>query len=62
MKSFIINKVILKLFVLIFFINQINGYNSDTNILKSCGPGERLEPNIFNPNGPYVCIPEGAVQ
>lgn len=62
MKSFITNKVVLKLFTLIFFISQINGYNSVTNILKSFGPGERLEPNVFNPQGPNVFVPEGAVQ
>ncbi|KJZ74124.1 hypothetical protein HIM_06573 [Hirsutella minnesotensis 3608] len=27
-----------------------------------CGPNERLESNAFNPSGPKVCIPEGAVQ
>ncbi|KJZ71024.1 hypothetical protein HIM_09585 [Hirsutella minnesotensis 3608] len=27
-----------------------------------CKPGERREPNVWNPSGPDVCIPEGAVQ
>jgi hypothetical protein len=27
-----------------------------------CPPGTRLEPNLFNPGSPDVCIPEGAVQ
>lgn len=48
MKSFITNKVVLKLFVLIFFINQINADKSYANQPKDCGPD--------------VCVPNGAVQ
>lgn len=62
MKSFITNKVVLKLFVLIFFINQINADKSYANQPKDCGPDARLEPNVFNPGGPDVCVPNGAVQ
>ncbi|GGU51744.1 hypothetical protein GCM10010289_85160 [Streptomyces violascens] len=27
-----------------------------------CGPNERLEPNVWNPGGPPVCIPAGVLQ
>jgi hypothetical protein len=54
MKSFITNKVVLKLFVLIFFINQINA--------QSCPPGSHLEYNVFDPKGSTLCIPDNAMQ